>query len=65
MKKCYFKEIEYVIPHICCSFCDETIKPGEGLYSVVITWGDGRTACQTCYDEFEIDWTMHEKENEE
>jgi hypothetical protein len=62
MKKCYYKEIEYVIPHIECSFCGRIIRPGEGLFRVVLTWGDGRTACQQCYDEYEIDWSMHESE---
>jgi hypothetical protein len=58
-KKCYEKHFGYTIPKIYCKFCKKQIKTGENIYTVVLTWGDGRTACQECYDEYEVDWSLH------
>ena len=63
-KKCYFKRLAYVIPELQCFFCNNIIKTGEALYTVVLTWGNGKSACKKCYDQFEIDWSMHETEEE-
>jgi hypothetical protein len=63
-KKCYSKEVEYVVPRLYCSFCKREIKRGEKLCSVVITWGDGRSACEECYNEYEIDWSIHDHDEE-
>jgi len=60
MKPCYSKELAYIIPNIHCSFCTKQLMPGNALYTVVITWGDGRTACKECYDEYKVDWSLHE-----
>lgn len=65
LKKCYSKRLDYIIPEIKCHFCKDTIKTGEGLYTVVLTWGDGKSACKKCYDKFEIDWSMHNTEEDE
>lgn len=65
MKKCYFKDIKYVIPQLRCNFCDKIIKPGQGVYSIILTWGDGRTSCKECYDTYEIDWSMHKNESDD
>lgn len=62
-KKCYAKEIEYVVPKLTCSMCGKHIKVGEELCTVVLEWGDGRTTCKKCYDEYEIDWSMHDHED--
>lgn len=61
-KKCYSKELCYIVPEIKCSLCKSPIKIGEGLYIVVLKWGDGKHTCKKCYDEYEIDWSMHERE---
>lgn len=53
MKKCYDKYLEYFVPILYCSFCKKRIEPGEKLYKVLITWGDGKSACEDCYNEFE------------
>ena len=65
MKKCYDKEIAYVVPKLKCSMCGKHIKVGEELCSVVIKWGDGRTTCRECYDEYEIDWSMRAIERDD
>jgi len=58
MKKCYSKEIEYIVPKLHCSMCGKHIKIGEELCSVVLKWGDGRTTCRECYDQYEIDCSL-------
>ena len=63
--KCYNKRLEYVVPTIRCDFCKTHIKSGDELYSVVLTWGNGKTSCKECYDKFEIDWSLHEIETSE
>lgn len=65
MKKCYDKELEYIVPTLRCSFCHEKINPGDELHSVILTWDDGRTACKKCADQYEIDWEMHKTEEGE
>lgn len=60
-KKCYSKELSYVVPTIRCNFCNTHIKSGDKLYSVVLTWGNGKSACEECYNKYEIDWTIHER----
>lgn len=65
MKKCYSKDFHYIVPIITCKFCNKHIKPGEKLYSIILEWGDGRTACENCYNEYEIDWLMRKEINYE
>lgn len=65
MKKCYHKHFDYVIPKIHCGFCNKHIQTSEKIFSVVLEWGNGKTACEECYDQYEIDWSLHEIENEE
>lgn len=64
MKKCYDKEFNFVVPHLYCKFCGKWIKPGEKFYSVLLKWGDGRSACEECYNEYEIDWSLRKTEDE-
>lgn len=64
-KKCYGKEVGYIIPKVRCHFCKRHIKPGDGVYIIIITWGEGRSACKECYDSFEIDWSLHRIEDPE
>ena len=65
MKKCYDKTLEYVVPRLYCSMCEKNIRPGDGLYMVVLKWGDGRHTCEECYNKYEIDWSMREIERED
>ena len=65
MKKCYSKRILYTIPQIKCSICDCDINKGEEVCIVAVTWGNGITTCRKCYNEFEIDWSLHEDEGDE
>lgn len=65
MKKCYSKELAYIIPELSCSICGKILKAGDALYTVVITWGDGKTVCKKCYDEYEVDWSLHDEEDPE
>jgi hypothetical protein len=61
MKMCYYKRFGYIVPTIKCEFCNTIIHPGEEVHSVTITWGDGKTACRDCSEEYEIDWILHDK----
>lgn len=54
MKKCYNKEIVYVVPKIICSMCGKHIKVDNEVCSVVIKWGNGRITCRECYDQYKI-----------
>lgn len=63
MRKCYSKRLEYIIPMLSCDFCNRHLKTGDGLYSVVLTWGNGKTACEDCYNEFKVDWSLHQVED--
>jgi hypothetical protein len=50
--ECFCKELTYRIPEHVCAFCGEKIVPGENLYTVVIKWGNGQSACKKCYDKY-------------
>lgn len=63
--KCYEKELQYIIPQLKCSLCSKKLYPGDGLYSVVPTWGNGCSTCKECYDKYEIDWSLHITEDED
>lgn len=65
MKKCYSKEIAYEIPQIVCEDCNKYLKPGDNLCTIVIEWGSGKTTCEKCYRKYEIDWSLHNTEEEE
>jgi len=67
VKKCYDKYFDYTftVPIIRCSFCHERINPGDEVHKVLLTWGDGRTSCKKCVNNYEIDWSMREHETEE
>lgn len=60
MKKCYDKKVLYKVPKLTCSICGKHIKVDDEVCSVVIKWGDGRTTCRECYDQYEIDWSLVE-----
>ena len=62
--KCYHKELQYIVPKLTCDICKKHIKTGEGLYSVCPEWGRSFSTCEKCYNNFEIDWSMHEDECE-
>jgi DNA-directed RNA polymerase subunit M/transcription elongation factor TFIIS len=65
MKKCYHKEYSHTIPALYCDMCKNRLYPGDSVYSVILTWGSGKYVCKKCYNEYEIDWSMHEDEYED
>jgi hypothetical protein len=54
-KKCYEKRFEYIVPILKCDLCNKEIKPGDKLYVVVLTWGNGKITCEKCYEEYEVE----------
>lgn len=61
IRKCHSKEFLYVVPTIKCWFCNKHIKPGDELFIVVLSWGDGRPSCKECYDKYEIDESIRKE----
>lgn len=65
MKKCYDKQLEYVVPYIMCGVCEKHITPGEELHVVTVTYGNGIHTCKECADKFQVDFSMRFTDDEE
>lgn len=61
MKKCYSKDFQFIVPIITCKFCNNHIKYGEKVYTIILEWGEGNSACESCYEQYEIDWEMRKE----
>jgi hypothetical protein len=62
MKKCYSKDIKYVVPEHKCQECGAIISAGEEICTVSLKWGSSFFTCRKCYDQYEINWSLHDDE---